>query len=393
MTIVHISSDFPDPIVPGKTRVIANLLDLTAGQFDHFVYSLNRITPSIRSLLRGAAPAITIGAERERLIALSYEAPPKGLFLRTLLERLADWIGDDMARRGIKPDLVHGHKLSMEGIVAARLAARFGVPYALTVQGNSDRSILSARPDLHRRYADVYHGAAALFAFTPWALDFLVARFGERRGGPGRTTIILPCPTPQDAILAPQIVGPHLMSAFHLVDYRNKNAVALIEAAAVLAGESPDFRLDIHGGGPPAACRALEKTIARTRTAAQLRLAGPLRHEAMQARMNGAAGFVLVSRKESFGLVFIEALLAGCPVVYPRGWAIDGFFEGHSFAIPARADDRRDIIDAMRRLARDEEALKADLARWQSSGAPAAFQRDAIARTYAAGLVAAVDVV
>jgi hypothetical protein len=34
MRVLHISADFPDPLVPAKTRAIANLLDL-APEHEH----------------------------------------------------------------------------------------------------------------------------------------------------------------------------------------------------------------------------------------------------------------------------------------------------------------------------------------------------------------------
>jgi len=392
MTIVHISTDFPDMVAPGKTRAISNLLDLTAARFDHEVYSLNRRSPSAghlaaavaRNPLRPRLP-ISLIERAEGLTTLLYHAPSKGLYLRALLDRVADWVADDIVRAGLRPTLIQGHKLSMEGIVAQRVAARLALPYALSIQGNSDRTILSARPDLTPLYRRIFHGAAVVFPFSPWALDFVEGRLGARSG----PTILLPCATPADRITAPVLVEPRLMSAFHLANHRLKNAGALIAASRALQDEIPDYALDIVGGGSEGDRETLQSEIiaAGARSAV---LAGPVSHDAIQARMNASAGFVMISKRESFGLVFVEALLAGCPVAFPKGWAIDGYFDDMPFAIPVIGGDGAAVVDAMRRLVRDQSALKAALSSWQQSGAARAFQRPAIAAAFGDGLAAAI---
>jgi glycosyltransferase involved in cell wall biosynthesis len=387
-TILHLTGDFPDSIVASKTPVIADLLSLTADRFDHVVYSLNRRAPSpsafAQRLLRDPfAPALPVHAlaPTNRVTALLYDAPGCGLYHRAMLERLADWIGDDVVRSGLRPDIVHGHKLGIEGIVAARVARRLEIPYTLSIQGNTDRRIVSARPDLHRLFARLYHDAAMVFPFAPWAAAFLDTRLGPRRNA----TILLPCPTTADRIIAPRVVGPRLMTAFHLAHYRNKNVAALIHAARRIEKDTPGFALDLYGGGPEHAVAALNATI-RSSGASSVNLAGPIAHADIQATMNAAAGFALVSRRESFGLVFIEALLAGCPIVYPAGAAISGYVDDLPFAIPARAASQDEITDAMRRLVRDEASIKSALATWQADGRAAAFQRGTIAATYSDGM-------
>ncbi len=138
-TILHLSADYPDPLMAQKTRAVANLIALVP-EHAHHVYSLNRI--GWRAGIRALDFADEAG-EGHRAVA--YGAPPKGLFLKRYLDRLADWLADDLVRRGLRPDLVHAHKLSSEGLVGAVLARRLGVPLAISVQGNTDLKVIGAR--------------------------------------------------------------------------------------------------------------------------------------------------------------------------------------------------------------------------------------------------------
>jgi glycosyltransferase involved in cell wall biosynthesis len=106
--------------------------------------------------------------------------------------------------------------------------------------------------------------------------------------------------------------------------------------------------------------------------------------------MNRATGLVLPSLRESFGLVFIEALFAGLPIIYPKGAAVDGYFDNCSFAIAVDARDPEAIAAAIERLVRDEAKLKADLLAWQNSAEARRFTPGAIARAFTDGLNACV---
>jgi len=369
---------------PAKTRVIETLLALTADRFEHQVYSINRhfhLREISREVSRGHLPKPELRRERDGFTAVAYPAPPAGVMHRAMLKRLTDTISDDLSRSASRPALVVGHKLTIEGIVAARLASRLGLPYALSIQGNTDAKILAARPDLRPLFARIFHGATMVFPFAPWALRAVEARLGARTG----PTRLLPCPTDADSILPPQISAPTVVSAFHLRNYRLKNASRLIAAAKTVGAEFPGFALEIIGDGAPKDVAAIQGLAQGT----PVTLAGGVGHAAIQVRYNRAAGFALPSLRESFGLVFVEALLAGCPIVYPRGAAIDGYFDDQPFAIPVDARDVGAIGDGMLRLVRDQAALKASLAQWQASGGPARFRREAIARQFGDGLAAA----
>lgn len=82
-----------------------------------------------------------------------------------------------------------------------------------------------------------------------------------------------------------------------------------IERIAPVLEAIPDARLAIVGDGPYR--ETLERTFAGTAT----NFVGYLRGEALAAAYASADAFVFPSRTETLGLVLLEAMAAGCPVV------------------------------------------------------------------------------
>lgn len=379
--IVHISADFPDPVAPSKTPVIRDLVGLVAGEFAHQVYSLNRQSPApgalVSALLR-AEPAIAAEPFPEGL-ALRYSAPPRGILHATMLKGLGRWLARDLRRQGPLPDLLLAHKLTVEGIAVGMAARELGVPFGLCLQGNTDGKILAARPDLVPHLRGLYHEAAVVFPFTPWARDTVERKLGPRTG----PTHLLPCPTDLDTPLAPRLGGPGLISVFHLRGQHTKNLSGMAEASRLLVLQNEGLPLTIIGGGNAAEQAECRTVVGQGTT---ISFAGPVTRAAMQAAMNAATALVLPSRRESFGLVFIEALFAGLPIIYPAGAGVDGYFDDAPFALRVDASDPADIARAMRQAVAEEQPMKEALARWQQAPDARRFTRAAIAECFASGI-------
>lgn len=327
------------------------------------------------------------GAEHR---AIAYGGWPKGLWMKRTLHALADHIIADAKARNLRPDLVHAHKVTLDGLVGARLAAHFNVPLALTVQANSDAKIITARRDLKPLFQSIWQGAAVTFPFAPVSQTTIEGLLGPRSG----PSTVLPCPTRADAITppAPRSAGhpPVILTAFHLAHYVNKNVETLLKAVAQAAHTVPDLQLHIIGGGDAQAFLTVQ-AMANSLAPGRVTLLGAQPQEQMQARMKAATGFAMISRRESFGMVYSEALLAGTPCVYSRGRAIDGLFADQGLTFGVDPNDVGDVAQTLVNLCQDEPAIKARLATAQQNGTLALLQRDHIANSYRSSLDAALQ--
>ncbi|WP_299194619.1 glycosyltransferase [uncultured Erythrobacter sp.] len=381
--ILHVSGDFPDTIEEAKTKVIRQLVDLTADRLDHHIVSINRTDPPAAQLLSEVVTRVPLRVDADSFeygTNLIYHAYGRGLFHRRKLHQLGDWLVDHIRQMPRQPDLIIGHKLAFEGIAVRRAAQELEIPYGLSIQGDSDTKVLDLRPDLGTELNAVLQGARVIFPFSPWAWSGVTNKLGV----PGGKCVMLPCPTDLDQPLAPSAGGNGLLSVFHLASHDRKNLGGMARAIALLekSGRSPD--LNIIGGGSSAQQAECEAIV---RGRPSIRLLGARDRNEVRAAMSAATAFVLPSRRETFGLVFTEALFAGLPVIYPKGTAIDGYFDGHSFALPVNASDPASIADAMQEAIQREDELKAALSDWHHSSHAKQFQRPSIAANFAAGLI------
>ena len=373
--VVHVTADHPDVLVEAKTPVIARLVDLVSDRFDNRVISLNRKSPPALSM---AWPRLRVeeAGHGGPVTTLAYHAPPAGLHHWRMLRALGEDLAKRIAKDG-KPSLLIAHKLTVEGVAVERAAELLGVPYAVSIQGNTDEKILKVRRDLHGRLARIFHGAAHVFPFTPWALAAVEKRLG-RRSGP---ITLLPCALADDTTIPPRDGGEGLVTAFHLRNARLKGLDLMGDAARSV----PGARLTVLGGGSEA-----EIAAAKALGGPDISFAGAVANAEIKARFNAAKGFVMPSRRESFGLVFIEALFAGCPIAYPAGAAVDGYFDDCPFAVRVKPGDTASVAAAMQFLTERETQLKQALAQWQQTEEAARFTRPAIAGAFARGIQSAI---
>lgn len=136
-----------------------------------------------------------------------------------------------------------------------------------------------------------------------------------------------------------------------------KGVATLLEAVAILAERQPDVRLLLSGPGEGRELLAAAPAAARQRTRVL-----PLGAPDEQAERYGRAWVtVLPSQRESFGMVMLESLACGTPIVTTDVGAPQELVTPATGAV-ARAGDAGSLADALERaldLARDPATVEA----------------------------------
>lgn len=138
--------------------------------------------------------------------------------------------------------------------------------------------------------------------------------------------------------------------------YARKRVHLLLRAAALLRERVPGFEVRIVGGGPEAA--SLRRLWRRLRLESTVHWVGDAGAAELASEYNRADVFCLPSVQEGFGIVFLEAMAAGKPIVAARAAAVPEVVRHGLLVEPENAEA---LADALERLYRDPQ-LRSSLA-------------------------------
>jgi glycosyltransferase involved in cell wall biosynthesis len=192
------------------------------------------------------------------------------------------------------------------------VAAADFVPAGVKLVGQEHMNFLSHRPGLRARIERKYPKLDALVVLTEGDL----ADYRRMLAGTGVRVERIPNALP---VLDGKMADPGAKLVLAAGRLRlQKGFDLLIRAWADVAEKHPDWRLRIFGGGEERP--ALERLVGELGLGEQVSLMGATRK--LQEELPKGSFFVLSSRYEGFGMVILEAMVHGLPVVTfdcPRG--------------------------------------------------------------------------
>jgi glycosyltransferase involved in cell wall biosynthesis len=200
-----------------------------------------------------------------------------------------------------------------------------------------DRRTLK-RPGWIELERGLYHDAAIVFTRSSNVSRTLVSEYGcdpERVATVGAGTNVDVTdrdPADPDAV--------HLL--FVGVDWERKGGPELLAAFGALAESHPEARLTIVG---------CEPDIADER----VRVMGRLSLEELPAVYSAATIFCMPTRREPFGVAFVEAMHHGLPIVATRVGALPDMVAEGETGLLADVGDVEALVEALRTLAGDAQ--------------------------------------
>lgn len=209
------------------------------------------------------------------------------------------------------PDILHAHGAFWAGEAARRLSQRYGIPYVVTEHSTRfERGLVG--PWQRRLARTIFAQAARSIAVSRHH-----ARVLEEQLTLDRVDVVANV-VDTELITPPQRPRPGDDFRFVSVGFLSprKGMDLLIEAFASAFRGREDIGLDIGGGG--AERERLERLADELQVARQVRFLGDLSREDVRDALAGADAFVLASHAETFGVVFVEALASGMPVIATR---------------------------------------------------------------------------
>jgi glycosyltransferase involved in cell wall biosynthesis/uncharacterized membrane protein YbhN (UPF0104 family) len=343
--VLHLTSSFPrteqDPVAPF-------LLDLARAQVEAGL-DVEVLAPHDRGLpIEERLAGIYVRRFRYAPSRLEVLAYPRGILARARGTRafllpgfVAAFAAAAVTSVGrFRPGVLHAHwwmPAGLAGLLASRLT---GVPLVITVHGTD---LHLARPGGLGLMARAVLRRAAVVGAVSEALQGQVAEV--LRASP---EYILALRMPVSPKGPPSPYPPHppvrVVAAGRLVP--DKGFEVLIEAVRILAAEGFDLVVEIIGDGPGAGrLEALaEAAVGR------VRLISPLSPSELGSHIERAHALVAPSLREGMGLVALEAIAQGRPVIASRiGGLREAVTEGED-GLLVPPGDAQALARALRKL-------------------------------------------
>ena len=216
---------------------------------------------------------------------------------------------------GFHPQLIDAHYLYPDGVAAARLARRLGLPLVITARG-SDVTAWPAHRGPARQIRAAIRQADHLIAVSAALAEGLVSLGADPRSVTVlRNGVDLGRFVAIDPVLARERIGQqrrYLLSVGHLIPRKGHDRV--IRALAILHRRglgSHDLLIAGSGAEEP----RLRRLAASLGLGGRVRFAGSIPQEDLHAYYSGADLLVLASSREGWANVLLESMACGTPAV------------------------------------------------------------------------------
>lgn len=251
-------------------------------------------------------PAIDLGNQVDMALVIPFKAPME----RTM--------------RGIKPALIHSQHPIWMGDIAAELARNLDIPLLFTLHSRYDefaRQYIPIAPDLAGVVVDQIVGrylrkCTHVIAPTPTIRDLILREYTD-------DVPVSVVPTPVDLSQYHDLQPQRIRGALGLENAElllflgrlaaEKNLPFLLRSFAAIAAKRPQARLLLVGKGPHES--RLRRMVRKLNLHDLVTFAGPVPHTEIANYAAAADLLVFPSLTDTQGLVLIEAMAAGIPVV------------------------------------------------------------------------------
>lgn len=241
-------------------------------------------------------------------------------------------------------DLIHAHSLFSNGYIAKKLSKEYKLPYVVTVRSSDVDPFFKKALHLRRLGISILENASAVTFLSKTYQDLVISKYVPK--------------SLQKSILAKSTVIPNGIDSFWLENINqpkkitlekdlsliqvgdineNKNVLTTIQAVKTLETFGYKVKLLLVG-------KIKDKNIYdQIKDLNNVVYLGYLSKKDLVKSYRKSDIFVLPSLRETFGLVYAEAMSQGLPLIYSKGQGFDQQFKDGVVGYPVISKDPQDI--------------------------------------------------
>ncbi len=254
--------------------------------------------------------------------------------------------------------------LFSDGAVALRLWHRFRIPYVVAVRGTDVNLYLRYMPHLYHIGRQIIKNASKV-VFLNGRMQRIVSNSAVGRGLISESNSKVIANGIDDIWIDNQCFDdsvriPNSVLYIGIFD-RNKNVSTLISACAMLRRTIPDLTLNLVGGNGDCYSEVVRMVGANNNW---IKYHGQVydKQKLMHICRSNSA-FAMISKSETFGLVYIEALSQGLPVIFTDNQGFSGVLPNLNVGTAVDPSSTADVAAGIAKVLNSRTEMLADVKR------------------------------
>ena len=263
-------------------------------------------------------------------------------------------------------DAIHASTLCLDGAVAYKLHEKTGIPYIVAIRNTDVNNYYKVFVWRKGFFSKILKASSKIIFISPkYKENFLgeIVPVNVRKMIEERVMVI---PNGVSDVFLGNKSTEHktldgeLNLIFVAAFYKGKGLVETIQAIEMLRSKGYMITLNAIGKGLPnrphdKEYEAQVEELAKGKN--WIKAQTFKKPKDIIAEMRKANAFIMVSKPETFGLVYVEALSQHLPIIYAKGQGFDGYFPDGYVGYPAEAGNIEDIAAKIEELMKNYSTI------------------------------------
>lgn len=246
--------------------------------------------------------------------------------------------------------IIHAHSLFSNGYIALKIYEKYNIPYIVTVQNTDLNIFFKKMPHLRKIGIKILLNADKIIFFSKTYKDEMISKFIsiDYKKDIEFKSEIIPPGLPNYWIENKNLNKVKNKKQINLLYVgnidKNKNITSVIRACKKLRREDIDIQYTIVGNVNN---KKLKKQLEKTEF---IKYIPYVERKNLSEIYRKNDIFIMTSIKESFGLVYLEAISQAMPVIYSKGQGFDKQFEEGIVGYSVRSKNIVEIMESIKKI-------------------------------------------
>lgn len=251
-------------------------------------------------------------------------------------------------------DISHAHSLFVNGYVSYKLKKEKNIDYIVAVRNTDVNTFFKKMPHLRKTGVRILENAKQIIFISSRYKDYVIDNYipDELKKSIEEKSVVIPNGIDKfwfdNLNMKSKSIDKNNLKLIYVGKLdKNKNLDTSMKAVKKLNELGYKATLDIVGNGPE-----LDriKEVSNNEYKDMIKLHGFMNKEEIIGLYRNSDIFIMPSKYETFGLVYIEAISQGLPVIYTRNQGFDGYFKEGEVGFSVKYDDVDEIVEKVKAI-------------------------------------------